>query len=46
LENTERHTSGITITAFSLNFDEGYQDFKVGLLLKEARESASITMMM
>jgi len=28
---------------FSLNFDEGYQAFKIGVLLKEARESAGIT---
>ncbi len=28
---------------FSLNFDEGYQAFKIGLMLKEAREAAGIT---
>lgn len=28
---------------FSLNFDEGYQAFKIGLLLKEARENAGVT---
>ncbi len=28
---------------FSLNFDKGYQTFKIGLLLKEAREAAGIT---
>ena len=28
---------------FSLNFDEGYQAFKIGLMLKEAREDAGIT---
>lgn len=28
---------------FLLNFDEGYQSLKIGLLLKEARESAGIT---
>ena len=28
---------------FSLNFDEGYQSFKIGLLLKKARESSGIT---
>lgn len=28
---------------FSLNFDKGYQAFKIGLLLKEAREAAGIT---
>jgi len=27
---------------FSLNFDEGYQAFKIGLMLKEARENAGI----
>lgn len=28
---------------FSLNFDEDYQAFKIGLMLKEARENAGIT---
>jgi len=28
---------------FSLNFDEGYQSFKIGLMLKEARENEGIT---
>mgnify|MGYP000137798795 CR=1 FL=1 len=28
---------------FSLNFDKGYQAFKIGVLLKEARESAGVT---
>jgi len=28
---------------FALNFDEGYADFKVGLLIKQARESAGVT---
>ena len=28
---------------FSLHFDEGYQAFKVGVLLKEARESSGVT---
>ena len=28
---------------FSLNFDEGYQAFKIGALLKEARESEGVT---
>ncbi len=28
---------------FSLSFDEGYQAFKIGVLLKEARESAGVT---
>lgn len=32
-----------TDKSFSLNFDEGYQAFKIGLLLKEAREAAGIT---
>jgi len=29
--------------SFSLNFDEGYQSFKIGLMLKQARENAGIT---
>ncbi len=29
--------------SFSLSFDEGYQSFKIGLVLKEARENAGIT---
>lgn len=28
---------------FSLNFDEGYQAFKIGIMLKQAREAAGIT---
>ncbi len=28
---------------FSLNFDEGYQAFKIGVMLKEARKSAGVT---
>jgi len=28
---------------FSINFDEGYQAFKIGILLKEARQSAGVT---
>jgi len=28
---------------FSLNFDEGYQAFKIGAMLKEARENEGIT---
>jgi len=28
---------------FSLNFDKGYQAFKIGVMLKEARKSAGIT---
>ena len=29
--------------SFSLNFDEGYQAFKIGVMLKGARENAGIT---
>ena len=29
--------------SFALNFDEGYADFKVGILIKQARESAGVT---
>ncbi len=28
---------------FSLNFNEGYQAFKIGVMLKEARKSAGVT---
>ena len=28
---------------FSLNFDKGYQAFKIGIMLREAREAAGIT---
>jgi len=28
---------------FSVNFNEGYQAFKVGVLLKEARQNAGVT---
>ena len=28
---------------FSINFNEGYQAFKIGILLKEARQSAGVT---
>ncbi|MCX7092701.1 MAG: helix-turn-helix transcriptional regulator [Methylobacter sp.] len=28
---------------FALNFNEGYQTFKIGVMLKEAREAAGIT---
>lgn len=28
---------------FSINFDEGYQAFKIGVMLKEARQSAGVT---
>ena len=29
--------------SFSLNFDEGYQAFKIGIMLKEIRKNAGIT---
>jgi len=32
-----------TDKSFSLNFDEGYQAFKIGLMLKQARKNAGIT---
>ena len=28
---------------FSADFDEGYQSFKIGVLLKQAREAAGLT---
>ena len=28
---------------FSINFDEGYKNFKIGVLLKQARKSAGLT---
>lgn len=28
---------------FAINFDEGYENFKIGILLKQAREEAGIT---
>ncbi len=28
---------------FALNFEEGYQSFKIGILLKQARKSVGIT---
>ncbi len=28
---------------FSANFEEGYADFKIGVILREARESAGLT---
>ena len=28
---------------FAINFDEGYQAFKIGIMLKEARENAGVT---
>ena len=28
---------------FSKNFDEGYKQFKIGVMLKQARESAGLT---
>ena len=32
-----------TDAVFALNFDEGYQAFKMGILLKQARQQAGIT---
>ncbi len=29
--------------AFALNYEQGYQDFKIGALLRQAREAAGIT---
>jgi len=29
--------------SFAKGFDEGYQDFKIGVILKQAREEAGIT---
>lgn len=28
---------------FAINFDKGYEEFKVGVLLRQARESADLT---
>ena len=28
---------------FSINFDEGYRQFKIGIILRQARESAGLT---
>jgi ribosome-binding protein aMBF1 (putative translation factor) len=28
---------------FSINFDEGYKQFKIGIILRQARESAGVT---
>ena len=28
---------------FSINFDEGYKQFKIGIILRQARESAGFT---
>ena len=28
---------------FSINFDEGYEKFKIGVILKQARKSAGLT---
>ena len=30
-------------TAFSEGFDEGYEQFKIGVILRQARESAGLT---
>lgn len=32
-----------TDTEFALNFEEGYTNFKIGVLLRQARESAGLT---
>ena len=29
--------------AFALNFDKGYEDFKIGVVLRQAREEAGLT---
>ena len=29
--------------SFALNFDKGYQDFKIGTILRQAREEAGLT---
>ena len=29
--------------SFALNFDKGYQDFKIGAILRQAREEAGLT---
>jgi ribosome-binding protein aMBF1 (putative translation factor) len=29
--------------AFALNFDSGYEDFKIGVLLRQVREAAGLT---
>lgn len=29
--------------AFALNFDEGYAEFKIGVILRQARESSGLT---
>ena len=28
---------------FAINFDEGYEDFKIGVVLRQAREKAGLT---
>jgi ribosome-binding protein aMBF1 (putative translation factor) len=28
---------------FAINFDEGYKDFKIGVMLRQAREAAGLT---
>jgi HTH-type transcriptional regulator / antitoxin HipB len=32
-----------TDAVFALDFDEGYENFKLGVLLKQARENAGVT---
>ncbi len=32
-----------TDVEFAVNFDEGYENFKIGVLLRQAREAAGIT---
>jgi len=29
--------------AFAINFDKGYEDFKIGVVLRQAREKAGLT---
>ena len=29
--------------AFAVNFDKGYEDFKIGVILRQAREKAGLT---
>ena len=38
IENRKNHDAD-----FSVNFNEGYQAFKIGIMLKQARKSAGIT---
>lgn len=32
-----------TDKTFALNYDQGYEDFKIGVILRQARESAGLT---